>query len=96
MTNTLEAPRLMGGRDQVTELLSSLPSDLNGTALAVHFEPSAMSTPSFVDELVRVVLIDRNASDLTLVNISERVCEIATEAAAHFGVRERLHCELAS
>lgn len=93
MTSTLEAPSTMGSRSHASEMLFGLPSDMTGQSLKVVFSEGALGTPSFVDELVRLVLVDRNAALLSLENANERHKRIARESAAHFGVVDRLHCQ---
>jgi len=92
MNAVLDAPRVMRGREQVSEFLSALPENLQGCSVEIRFEPRALGTPSFLDELVRVVLADRSAVSLTLEGMSEQLCVIATDAADYFRVSDKLVC----
>jgi hypothetical protein len=48
------------------------------------------STPSFVDELVKAVLVDRGGERLILEEAPERTVELARRAAQNRGVVDRL------
>jgi hypothetical protein len=86
----VDAPVRMGRRAQAKELLSDLPADLTTAMVEVRFPDDAFPTTSFVDELVRSILVDRKAQALTLVNANRRASEIATLCAVDLGVGDRL------
>ncbi|MGH3100535.1 MAG: hypothetical protein ACRDPU_06065 [Thermoleophilia bacterium] len=48
------------------------------------------STPSFVDELVKAVLVDRHGRRLIIKGAPERTVELARRAAQNRGVADRL------
>jgi hypothetical protein len=48
------------------------------------------SAPSFVDELVKAVLVDRNGDRLIIKDAPERTVELARRAARNRGVSDRL------
>jgi hypothetical protein len=48
------------------------------------------STPSFVDELVKSVLVDRAGGRLVIKGAPERTVELARRAARNRGVGDRL------
>ena len=48
------------------------------------------STPSFVDELVKAVLVDRHCDRLIIKGAPERTLELARRAAQNRGVVDRL------
>lgn len=89
---TLEAPTRMRRRDDAAEFVAELPVDLAGQVITVKFPCGALGTTSFVDELVRTVLVERHAKGLVLVAPPPRVAELAEDAAADFGVLGRLSC----
>jgi hypothetical protein len=64
--STLIAPKLVSSRHQARELTSSLASDLSGGVVMVDCATLQASTPSFVDELVKAVLVDRRGDRLIL------------------------------
>ncbi|WP_423915964.1 hypothetical protein [Candidatus Poriferisodalis sp.] len=92
MATTLAAPPRIGGRELPRELFeaSGRPEDLSGTALVVDFEQRTLYTISFVDELVYEALVARKCERLTLRGLSERLQQVATDAAEYHIVSERL------
>jgi hypothetical protein len=88
--STLIAPRLVSSRDQARELTASLPGDLSGTVVMVDCSALQASTPSFVDELVKAVLVDRGGNRLVIKAAPERTVELARRAAQNRGVLDRL------
>src|SRR5512132_2538191 len=64
--STLIAPKLLSSRHQARELTASLAEDLSGTVVMVDCSALQASTPSFVDELVKAVLVDRGGERLIL------------------------------
>ena len=80
----------MSSRDQARELTGGLALDLSGTAVMVDCTALQASTPSFVDELVKAVLVDRQADRLTIKGAPERTVELARRAAQNRGVSDRL------
>ena len=88
--STLIAPKLVSSRDQARELTASLPSDLSDTVVMVDCTALQASTPSFVDELVKVVLVDRQGDRLIIKGAPERTVELARRAAQNRGVADRL------
>ena len=88
--STLIAPKLVSSRDQARELTASLPDDLSGTPVMVDCSALQASTPSFVDELVKAVLVDRRVGQLVVKGAPERTVELARRAAQSRGVTDRL------
>jgi hypothetical protein len=88
--STLIAPKLVSSRHQARELTASLADDLSDTAVMVDCAALQASTPSFVDELVKAVLVDRRAGGLLLKGAPERTVELARRAAQNRGVLDRL------
>lgn len=88
--STLTAPKLVSSRDQAWELTASLAADLAGTSVMVDCSALQASTPSFVDELVKAVLVDRQGGRLVIKGAPERTVELARRAAQNRGVTDRL------
>jgi hypothetical protein len=88
--STLIAPKLVSSRHQARELTAGLADDLSGTIVMVDCSALQASTPSFVDELVKSVLVDRQASRLRIKGAPERTVELARRAAQNRGVVDRL------
>ncbi len=81
-SQTIETPSRAGSRDQARALLEALPQDLSASELA--------SAPSFVDELVKIILVQRKAACLVLSQAPERTREYAERSAKNRGVASRL------
>jgi hypothetical protein len=90
---TLTAPELVSSRDQARELTADLPAELSDVAVMLDCSALQASTPSFVDELVKAVLVERAAARLVLQSAPERTVELARRAAANHGVSERLQVQ---
>lgn len=88
--STLTAPKLVSSRDQARELTASLATDLSDTIVMVDCSALRASTPSFVDELVKAVLVDRHGDRLIIKGAPERTVELARRAAQNRGVIDRL------
>jgi hypothetical protein len=88
--STLTAPKLVSSRDQARELTASLAADLEDTIVMVDCSALQASTPSFVDELVKAVLVDRQGGRLIIKGAPERTVELARRAAQNRGVTDRL------
>jgi hypothetical protein len=87
---TLTAPELVSSRNQARELTAGLPADLSEVAVVLDCSALQASTPSFVDELIKAVLVEREAARLVLQSAPERTVELARRAAVNHGVAERL------
>ena len=88
----LTAPKVTTDRQHAREFLSELPMDLSAGRVEVFFEDRTIATPSFIDEIVQELLIERRAAHLTVRNLNDTMCEVASAAAEDFGVRDRLTC----
>ena len=88
--STLIAPKLVSSRDQARELTAGLPGDLSDTVVMVDCSALQASTPSFVDELVKAVLVDRGGRHLVIKAAPGRTVELARRAAQNRGVGDRL------
>jgi hypothetical protein len=87
---TLTAPKLVSSRHQARELTASLAADLSSTVVMVDCAALQASTPSFVDELVKAVLVDRQGERLIVKGAPERTVELVRRAAQNRGVADRL------
>src|SRR5512132_236804 len=67
-----------------------LAEDLSGTVVLVDCSALQATTPSFVDELVKAVLVDRGGERLVLRGAPERTVELGRRAAQNRGVVDRL------
>jgi hypothetical protein len=88
--STLVAPKLLSSRHQARELTAGLADDLSDVVVMVDCSALQASTPSFVDELVKAVLVDRRGSRLVIKGAPERTVELVRRAAQNRGVTDRL------
>lgn len=86
----LRTPDLVGGRAAAREMLSTVPSDLARARVVVDCGDLLSTSPSFVDEVVKVVLADRRAAKLKLKNAPAQVAAWAQESAMDREVADRL------
>lgn len=92
MATTLEAPKMLGNRTMAEKFFSVLPEDLSGKEITVKFHDRTGSTPSFIDEMIQIVLTERRASKLILENAGDMVCRLAHHSAEYFKVSDQLIC----
>jgi hypothetical protein len=90
---SLKAPNHSGSRIQATELTRHLPSDLSRQAVLIDCSEMQVSAPSFLDELVRELLVLRRARRLKVVGASERQQLLLRRAAENRSVAHRLDVE---
>ncbi len=90
---TLTAPKLVSSRDQARELTADLPANLADVTVIVDCRALQASTPSFVDELVKVCLVERHARSLVFSRAPERTAEHARRAAQNRQVADRLEID---
>lgn|SRR5689334_4133312 len=92
MTQTLELPQLSGGRARVAALVESakLAANLRGAKVVVDCRQLRAGTESFADELVRTVLVDRQAEHLQIINVSGDFIGYLDAAGKTHGVSDRM------
>jgi hypothetical protein len=91
---TLEPQAHSGSREQAQELVLGLPADLAGCSVVLDCRSLTVSSPSFVDELVKQVLVVRNADVLNVVAAPERTRTLLERAAENRQVGPRLRVSL--
>lgn len=84
-------PPLVGTRSRARALAEPLPDSLAGSEIVVDGTNLMAATISFADELIKQLLVQRDAARMVLVNISDEEFGgwMATQAAAN-NVDERL------
>lgn len=87
---TLNPPSHAGSREQAQELVTELASDLTGHSVLLDCTGLMVSSPSFLDELIKQVLVMRNASVLDVHGASERTHTLLERAAENRNVADRL------
>jgi hypothetical protein len=90
VTSTVTAPQRSGSREQAQRLAAELGRELAGLDVELVFDHNEVATPSFLDELVRQVLVDRQAESLRVVNASVRARKYLERAAMARDVSRRL------
>lgn len=90
MTARLEPSQHSGSRDHARDLVAELPSDMTGIAVVLDCSRLVVGTPSFLDEIVKQLLVVRRADRLEVIADSSRIAELAERAAANRGVADRL------
>lgn len=94
MTSVLPAidvPYLTGGRDRARALVEQLDGSPAGAVVIVDFRNTVAGTPSFADELVRLVLVDGDALLLRADHVPVELGQYLLDAARDHGVVERFH-----
>lgn len=86
----LDPPSHSGSRDQAQKLLQPLPTDLSGLPVILNCTRMDVSSPSFLDEVVKEVLVLRTAEVLEIEGASARAQSLLQRAADNRGVSERL------
>jgi hypothetical protein len=90
MMYTVSLPALAGSRPAAAELLSGLPADLSGSEIAVLCRDLLTGSPSFADELVRQLAVERSAGRVLLVGADETFERYVRDAARSHAVAERV------
>ncbi len=86
----LAGPAFAGSRPVARELFAALPDDLSHVIVQLDLSATKAVAPSFIDELIRLALVDRRAERLELLRASDRASELATRFAQNHGVAEHL------
>jgi hypothetical protein len=90
MAQRIQAPSHAGARDQARELADVLGTDLAGQDVILDCTDLLVGTPSFLDEVVKQVLVVRNAKALSVQMASARVHELLERSADNRGLSDRL------
>lgn len=87
-------PDHAGSRDQAQALAAALPAELGGQTVLLDCSALVVSTPSFLDEIVKQVLVMRDADVLEVSGAPERAGTLLERAAENRSVRERIRVAL--
>lgn len=90
MTAVLKTPEHAGMRDQAALLVEPLDLDLSGRSVMLDCSDAVVSTPSFLDEIVKQLFVERDASSLRVQGASLRARDLLIRAAENRGYRDRL------
>lgn len=86
----LEPGQHAGSREHARELVAALPAQLTGITVALDCAELVAGTPSFLDEIVKEILVTRRADRLEIVGSSRRIATLADRAAVNREVADRL------
>jgi len=86
----LNPPSHSGSREQAQKLVAGLATDLTGESVLLDCTGMTVSSPSFLDELVKQVLVQRKASVLDAYAASQRTRALLERAASNRNVAGRL------
>lgn len=92
MPATLEMrpPQLVGSRQQARSLFEEPIHNLHGSIVILNCSRLEVATPSFMDEVIRVVLVESLASKLVLESPTRRIADYAERSATLRVVSDRL------
>lgn len=86
----MTAPEHAVARDQARDLAASLGPDLAGSEIVLDCSSLLVGTPSFLDEILRQVLVERSADILDVRGSSDRVRQLLERSAENRGVASRV------
>lgn len=91
-TPTLESPMLTGLRSQARELVDAaeIPADLSESDVVLDGHRTLAATPSFADEIVKILLVERHARSLTVRVAGREFTQWLENAANVHQVKDRL------
>jgi len=94
----LSLPSMVAGRSLANTLVERLAvtRPLQHEVVIVDCRRLVSASPSFAAQLVKAVLLDRQASALRVVDAPQDLAEYVADAAARLGVADRVTVELAS
>jgi hypothetical protein len=85
-----QTPQHAGSREQARKLIGALPRPLTGQRVTVDFGPLLVPTPSYCDEIVKLVLETGGAERLEVLNARLRARQLIERSAQNRGVSGRL------
>lgn len=91
MNNEIRLPRVVGTRPAVAPFLASLDDKLAGQRVVLDCRSLLSGTPSFADEMIKQVLVVREADELLVVGASTDFADDVMQAARDHLVSDRVH-----
>lgn len=83
-------PTRVGSREEVHSVLASVPRRLEGIRLVVDASSVRVARPSFVDELVRELLVVRGAAHVEFRGLPELARTVVTKSIRARGVASKV------
>lgn len=90
MVLEIRTPEHAGARDQAREMVTSLGPNLSGSDVVLDCAQLLVGTPSFLDEIVKQVLVERGADSLRVQGAADRVQQLLERSAVNRAIRDRL------
>lgn len=92
---SLVTPGDVGTRDLVRGWLTSALADHDPKGEVVEIDCSALKTPtpSLMDELLKILILERDVSRVQLLNASERASSLAKRSAQNRHIEDRVQIE---
>jgi hypothetical protein len=88
---SLKTPQNVGTRDLVREwLVRDAPAELAGRIVEVDCSPLRAPTPSFLDEMLKILVIERGAARVELRRASDRARALAARSAQNRRISGRI------
>jgi hypothetical protein len=92
----IKAPARLGSREQAEELVASVSHDLKGETVVVSFQATIVARPSFIDEMIRQILVERGASQLILEDLPSGARETVNRSAVYRNLISKITIRTAS
>lgn len=94
-TMTLKSPILTGVRADEGRFVDNcrVPENLEGVGVLLDGHNTLAATPFFADELVRILLVERHASRLTVSVAGDEFTRWIVESAERLGVADRVQAK---
>lgn len=86
----VELPEYVSTREMAQECFHSLPGDLSDQVVVLDCRRVEVSTPSFFDEAIKEILVNRSASSIELLATSERARTQAARSAENRHVADKI------
>lgn len=84
--NQVTLPRLVGSRESAADLLKFLSPDTRDERVVINCRELLAASPSFADEIVKLVLVEGRASELVVVGADEEFVNYIVDSAKAHGV----------
>lgn len=86
-------PRHVGSRERAREFFADLPDDLTGAEVRVSFRGVTTAAPSYIDEIIYLILEQRGARVLKLQDVAPRIAKFADLSAKRRQLCDRLRVD---
>jgi hypothetical protein len=90
MPLTIDLPMLAGSREAANSMAAALGHDLSGETVVVNCRDLFSASPSFIDQLVKRLLLEKHAATLIFLGADGDVEKEARDSATLRNVAEQL------